>query len=65
MLALSKQEPVQAAIGLSADGEGIILLDKKAKPRKVAAMLKASAAKAKIQLNGSSIRFGRAEVDTD
>src|SRR4051795_903202 len=65
LLALSKREPVQAAIGLSADGEGIILLDKKAKPRKVAAMLRASAVKAKIQLNTGSVRFGRAEVDTD
>lgn len=65
LLALSKQEPVQAAIGLSTEGEGIILLDKKAKPKKVASMLKASAAKAKIQLNTSSLRFGRAQVDTD
>jgi hypothetical protein len=65
LLALSKKEPVQAAIGLTSDGEGIILLDKKAKPKKVFSMLKASASKAKIQLNTSSLRFGRAEVDTD
>ncbi len=65
LLTLSKKEPVQAAIGLSSDGEGIIFLDKKAKPRKCASMLKASAAKAKIQLNGSSLRFGRAEVDPE
>jgi hypothetical protein len=65
LLALSKREPVQAAIVLSNDGEGIILLDKKAKPKKVASMLKAIAAKAKLQLNSSSLRFGRAEVDTD
>jgi hypothetical protein len=65
LLALSKKEPVQAAIGLSSDGEGIILLDKKAKPKKVAAMLRTSAGKAKLQLNPSSVRFGRAEVDTD
>ena len=65
LLALSKREPVQAAIGLTSDGEGIILLDKKAKPKKVASMLKANAAKAKIQLNTASLRFGRAEVDTD
>ena len=28
LLALSKQEPVQAAIGLTADGDGLILFDK-------------------------------------
>jgi hypothetical protein len=65
LLALSKQEPVHAAIGLTADGEGLILLDKKAKPKKVFAMLRSDAAKAKLQLNGSSLRFGRAEVDVD
>ena len=65
LLALSKREPVNAAIGVTADGEGFILLDKKAKPRKVAAMVKASAAKAKLQLNPATIRYGRAEVDTE
>jgi hypothetical protein len=65
LLALSKREPVQAAIGLTSDGEGVILLDKKAKPRKVMSMLRADAAKAKLQLNAGSLRFGRAEVDTD
>jgi hypothetical protein len=65
LLILSKKEPVQAAIGLTSDGEGVILLDKKASPRKVGSMLKASAAKAKLQLNTSSLRFGRAEVDPE
>jgi hypothetical protein len=65
LLALSKREPVQAAIGLTADGEGVILLDKRAKPKKCVSLLKASAAKAKLQLNAGSLRFGRAEVDTD
>ncbi len=65
LLALSKREPVQAAIGLTADGEGVILLHKTAKPKKVFAMLKAAAAKSKLQLNPASLRFGRAEVDTD
>jgi hypothetical protein len=65
LLAMSKQEPVHAAIALTTDGEGLILLDKKAKPRKVLSMLRADATKAKLQLNTSSLRFGRAEVDTD
>ena len=65
ILAISKQEPVQAAIGLTTDGEGLILLHKKMKPKKVLATLRAEAAKAKLQLNGASLRFGRALVDTD
>ena len=55
LLALSKKEPVQAAIGLTADGDGIILLDKKAKPKKVASLLKSAAGKAKLQLNSASL----------
>ena len=65
ILAVSKHEPVQAAIGLTADGDGLLLLDKKAKPKKVLSMLRAAAAKAKLQLNAASLRFGRAEVDTE
>jgi hypothetical protein len=65
LLALSKREPIQAAIGLSGDNEGIILLDKRLKPKKVLAKLKAEAQKAKIQLQPSTLRFGKAEVDTD
>jgi hypothetical protein len=65
LLALSKKEPVQAAIGLTADGEGLLLLDKRAKPKKVMSMLRADAGKAHLQLNAASLRFGRAEVDPD
>ena len=65
LLALSKREPVQAAFGLTSDGEGVLLLDKKAKPKKVLSMLRADAGKAKLQLNTGTLRFGRAEVDTE
>ncbi|HET6605947.1 MAG TPA: hypothetical protein VFG62_04725 [Rhodopila sp.] len=65
LLALSKQEPVQAAIGLTSDGDGLILLHKKMKPKKVLATLRAEAGKAKLQLNNASMRFGRAEVDPE
>lgn len=65
ILAVSKREPVQAAIALTTDGEAVLLLDKKAKPRAVMGMLRSKAAKAKIALNGSSVRFGRAEVDPE
>jgi hypothetical protein len=65
LLALSKREPVHAAVGITSDGDGVILLDKKKKSKKVLADLRASAAKAKIQLQPSTLRFGKAEVDTD
>jgi hypothetical protein len=65
LLALSKREPVNAAVALTSDGEGVVLLDKKMKPKKVLATLKADAAKAKIQLQAATFRFGKAEVDTD
>lgn len=65
LLSLSKHEPVQAAFALSAEGEAILFLDKKAKPRAVLGMLKGAASKARITLNTSSVRFGRAEVDPD
>jgi hypothetical protein len=65
LLVVSKQEPVQAAIGLTGDGEGVMLLDKKAKPKKVLSMLRSIAGKEKVNLAGTSLRFGRAEVDPD
>jgi hypothetical protein len=65
LLGLSKKEPVQAAIGLTGEGEAVMLLDKKAKPKKVLSMLRASAAKAKLSLGSASLRFGRAEVDPE
>ena len=65
LLALSKREPVQAAIGLTSDGEGVVLLDKRLKPKKVLAQLKAMANKEKVKLDAASLRFGKAEVDTE
>ena len=60
---LARHKPVGAAIGLTAEGEGVILLHKKAKPKKVMAMLKAAAGKEKLKLDNASLRFGRAVVD--
>ncbi len=65
LLALSKKEPVNVAVGLTSDGEGLMLMHKLMKPKKVLATLRAEAGKAKLQLNTSSLRFGRAEVDPD
>jgi len=65
LLMLSKRQPVYTAIGITGDGEGVILLNKRMKSKRVLATLKAEAAKAKIQLQPSTLRFGKAEVDTD
>ncbi len=65
LLALSKREPIQAAIGLTKDHDGVILLHKRLKPKKLLAQLKADARKAKVELDTASLRFGKAEVDGD
>ena len=65
LLATSKNDPVPVAIALTADGEGLMLLHKLAKPKKVLGMLREEAAKAGLKLNAASVRFGRASVDTE
>jgi hypothetical protein len=64
LLMLSKREPVFCAIGMSKSKDGLVLLDKKAAGRKVMTMLKGLAKKEKVELDGSSLRFGSASVDT-
>ncbi len=65
LLMLSKREPVSAVIGMTKDHDGVILLNRRLKPRKLLAQLKADARKAKVELDLPSLRFGKAEVDTD
>jgi hypothetical protein len=65
LLMMSKREPVNAVIGMTKDHEGIILLSKRIKPKKLLAQLKADARKSKIELDVTSLRFGKAEVDAD
>ena len=65
LLLLSKREPVTAVIGMTKDHDGVILLNKRLKPRKLLAQLKADARNAKLELDITSLRFGKAEVDTD
>jgi len=65
LLRLSKQEPVQAAFGVSTEGEAVVLLDKHLPPKSVLGALRTTAGKAKIALNAASLRFGRAEVDVE
>ena len=57
--------PASCAIGLTKDKDGVILLDKRRKPKQLLAELKKQAAGAGLELDGPSLRFGRAMVDTD
>jgi hypothetical protein len=66
ILALAKRgNPVSCAICLSKDKDGVILLDKKRKPKKVLADLKKQAGTVGLELEVPSLRFGRVVVDTD
>lgn len=64
LLLLSKREPVSAVIGLTKGKDGVVFLAKKVKPRKLVAQVKKHAADAKIELDMTSLRFGRATVDS-
>jgi hypothetical protein len=65
-LALARRgSPANCAIGMTRDKEGIILLDKKIKGKKLRNQMKDVAAKRGIELDTTSIRFGKASVDTD
>ncbi|HLY57264.1 MAG TPA: OmpA family protein [Stellaceae bacterium] len=66
ILALAKRgNPVACAIGLTKTKEGVILVDKRLKPKKVRDLLKKQAADVGLQLDNTSVRFGRALVDAD
>lgn len=59
----TEEDRLPAAIALTTDGEGIILIEKRGQPRAVEAALKADATKAKISLNTATLRRGYAWVD--
>ncbi len=65
ILMKSKQEPVSCALALTAEKEGVLLLHKKTKPRKLMGSLKAEATKIKLNLETASFRFGTVEVDPE
>ena len=66
ILALSKRgTPISCAIALTKEKEGVILLHRKLKPKKLLAELKKEAADAGLALDATTLRFGRAEVDVD
>ena len=63
LLKLSRRRPVSCAIAMTKDREGVVLLHRRTKPRKLMGELRRQAVAAGIQLNTGSIRFGRVEVD--
>lgn len=65
LLMLSKREPVSAAVGMTADKLGVVLLDKKMKPKKALAQLRTEAKKIQLGLDNASLRFGTAAVDPE
>lgn len=63
LLMQSKRKPVSCVIGMTKDKQGVLLLDKKVKPRKLLAEAKTRARSAGLELDLVSLRFGRASVD--
>jgi hypothetical protein len=64
ILAMAKRgDPVSCAIGLTSAKDGVILLDKKRRPKALAAELKKKAAGLGLDLDATSLRFGIAQVD--
>jgi hypothetical protein len=57
--------PVSCVIALTKEKDGVILLDKRKKPKQLMAELKKQAASAGLDLEMPSLRFGRATVDTE
>ena len=66
ILARAKRgDPASAVIGLTKEKDGVILLDKRKKPKQLFAILKKEAADAGLALEMPSLRFGIATVDPD
>src|SRR5208337_2771291 len=66
ILAESKRgRPAACAIALTKDKDGVILLDKRKKPKKLLAELKKQATDLGLELETTTLRFGRAVVDAD
>jgi hypothetical protein len=56
-------KPVSAVVGLSAEGEAVLLMHKQAAPKKLRSMLIKQAQDAGLDLDVRSVRFGRATTD--
>lgn len=63
LLVQSKRKPVSCAVGMTKDKQGVLLLDRKVKPRKLMAELKSRAKGEGVDVDMVSVRFGRVVVD--
>ena len=63
LLVLSKRQAVGCAIGLTRDKQGLVLLHRRKKPRKLMAELLRQAKGAGTDVDRATLRFGRATVD--
>ncbi len=63
LLKKAKRRPMSCVIALTKDKQGVILLDRRRKPRKLMGELRSQAKAAGLELDTASIRFGRASVD--
>jgi hypothetical protein len=63
LLRQARRRPMNCAIAMTKEKQGLILLDRRKKPRKVMAELRRQAAAAGLELVPASIRFGCASVD--
>jgi hypothetical protein len=66
MLKLAKGgKPISAAVGLSADGDALILLHKQANPKQLRGQLIDRAEEIGLEIDKRSVRYGRAAVSDD
>jgi len=63
LLKKAKRRPMSCVVALTKDKQGVILLDRRKKPRKLMGELRGQAKAAGLELDATTIRFGRASVD--
>lgn len=63
LLRLSRRRPVSCAICMTKSNEGIVLMDRRMKPRRVLSQFRREAKENDLALNLPTLRFGRATVD--
>lgn len=65
LLAAKRGNDIGCAIAMTKDKDGIILADKHHKPKKLMAEMRKKAASLGLELENTSLRFGRAMVDAE
>lgn len=63
LLHLAKRQPLSCAIAMDKDKQGHVLLHRRSKPKKLLAELKRQAKAEGVELDPTTLRFGRASVD--